>query len=553
MRGRYELEEVLSASSATTVWRAHDRLLRRPVVVKEVAAAAPTGTATGLLTAARVTARVHHPLVASVLDVDLPPSGDPRVVTALVDGPSLVTATSRRGVLPARTGLAVLLDVAAALLACHAAGVVHGDLAPGNVVLDRRGRAHLVDLVGAGPHRVGERVTGTPGFIPPERWDAEPETAAADVYALGCLVVHVLTGRSPFADDDDAATALRQARRTAPSVAALLPGAPRSLVGAVQGCLARDPAERPPLHLVRDALLEAHDATQDVVAPAPASPSDDLRTRHLEGAGVARGVVAPAGRRRARRPGRTGRSLTLVAVLTAGFFSGALVRGLADAPATASAPTATPVTARFVPDVRGLDEDTARALLREAGVRAEGRRGTAGALPIGRVVGTEPGAGARLAGGPVTLLVSSGRSLAQVPELRGGTLQDALPALAAHDLHVGRLERRDGPASLDAVLDTRPLAGRGVASGSAVDLVVASGATLVPRVVGLPGDRAAAALRDAGLVAVVVAGPDGTTPSTARVVAVGAPEGSRVQVGSRLALTLEDPAPTAVPTPDAAG
>lgn len=549
MSGRYELEEVISASGATTVWRAHDRLLRRPVVVKDVAASAPPGTGTALLASARVTAAVRHPLVPPVLDVALPASGDPRVVTALVDGPSLATVVQDHGAMPPSTGLAVLLDVVAGLSACHASGVVHGDLAPGNVVLDRRGRAHLVDLAGEGPHRVDGRVTGTPGFIPPERWDGEPESPAADVYALGCLVVHVLTGQPPFAGGDEAEIAARQAHRSAPSVAALLPGSPRPFVATLQGCLARDPDARPPMATVRDALLAARDVAEDAVDPVPVAPSLAPRTRHLEGAGVPRSAGRAPAPRRARPTGRTGRSLSLVVLLTAGFVTGTVVRGLVDEPATASAPSVLSAPARFVPDVHGLDEAAARALLTEAGVRAEGRRGVAGPLPIGRVVGTEPRAGARTAGGAVTLLVSSGRAAVEVPELRGSTLQQALPILAGRDLRVGRLARRDGPQALDVVLGTWPVAGVGAASGSPVDLTVASGATVVPRVVGLPADRATAALERAGLVALVAAGPGGSTASTARVVAVGAPAGSRVQVGSQLALTLEEPSPAAPPAP----
>jgi serine/threonine protein kinase len=324
--------------------------------------------------------RVHGLYTAQLVDAD-PDASPPWLATAYVPGPSLHEAVTAHGPVPEETAFVLIVGVAEALAAIHAAGIVHRDLKPSNVLLAPDGPrvidfgiARAADATAL--TRTGSLIGSAP-FMSPEQVKGEAVTAAADVFALGSVAAFAVTGRSPFGGGADMAVLYRVANAE-PDLTGCPPGV-REVVGS---CLAKDPAGRPSLAEIiaecrawtsgrTDAIDAAWLPPEVLALLAPESPqaSHTVQAQRLPRAthtGTAQvdptpfestlsrtdpaGPAAPSrtypGRRHARRavsgrPRLLGAGLAAVAVaaLTAG---GLLVLGNQHAnpgaPATASTP-----------------------------------------------------------------------------------------------------------------------------------------------------------------------------------------------------------------------
>ncbi|MGW3417288.1 protein kinase domain-containing protein [Streptomyces phaeochromogenes] len=211
--GRYRVVAQLGRGGMGVVWRALDEVLGREVAVKELRtysdAGAPELADLGLRMQreARAAARVRHPGVVAVHDVaDV--DGRPLIVMELVDGPSLDDVLRERGTLDAREVAAIGAKVMDALSAAHRAGVLHRDVKPGNILLDRSGRVVLTDFGiatmddpgdGSATHltRSGELV-GSLDYLAPERAQGHEPGPASDIWALGATLYAAVEGASPF-------------------------------------------------------------------------------------------------------------------------------------------------------------------------------------------------------------------------------------------------------------------------------------------------------------------------------------------------------------------
>jgi serine/threonine-protein kinase len=203
---RYLMRERLGTGGMSEVWRAHDQVLGRDVAVKVLTAGATADPArpVRIRLEARAAAGLRHPNVVEVYDygeaVDEAGGVRPYVVMELVEGTTLDQLLSRR-TLPWDAATRICAQVAAALAAAHARGVVHRDVKPGNVMVTPDG-VKLVDFgisaaAGAVDEADGE-VLGTPAYLAPERLDGGPVRVATDVYALGLLLYRTLAGRLPW-------------------------------------------------------------------------------------------------------------------------------------------------------------------------------------------------------------------------------------------------------------------------------------------------------------------------------------------------------------------
>ncbi|MFI9332816.1 serine/threonine-protein kinase [Kitasatospora sp. NPDC052868] len=187
--------------------------------------------------------RIHGLYTAQVVDAGTD-AATPWLATAFVPGPSLQQVVHRYGPLPERTVLLLLAGIAEALQAIHAAGVVHRDLKPGNVLIAADG-PRVIDFgiaraADASPLTgTGLRI-GSPGFMAPEQVLGLPATPATDVFALGVLIAHVGSGTPPFGDGPEPAS-LYRAVHEEPDLTGLPPG----LHELVRRCLAKEPEHRP--------------------------------------------------------------------------------------------------------------------------------------------------------------------------------------------------------------------------------------------------------------------------------------------------------------------
>jgi eukaryotic-like serine/threonine-protein kinase len=245
---RYRLIERLASGGSAEVWRAHDDQLDRPVAVKRLHAHLLPDEASRLRLAAeaRAAASLSHPGIVGVYDVDVE-GESPALVMELVEGESLAARIARAGPLQPGEAAHVGAEVADSLFHAHQQGVIHRDVKPGNVLLDRDGRVRLVDFgIAHSLAKSAERLTltgtviGTLSSMAPEQLAAGPITPRADLYGLGVVLHEALTGQSPYPASTP--LVLAEAQRSGPPT---LEGVDPALAELVTACLAYDPENRP--------------------------------------------------------------------------------------------------------------------------------------------------------------------------------------------------------------------------------------------------------------------------------------------------------------------
>ncbi|MFD3455767.1 serine/threonine-protein kinase [Streptomyces sp. NPDC058691] len=208
LAGRYRLGDLIGSGGMGRVWEAQDVVLRRTVAVKELTLGAHLAEEdravlqTRMQQEARAAARINHPGVVTVHDV-VEQDGRPWIVMELVDGRSLEEAVRKDGPLPPREAARVGAAVLDALRAAHAAGVLHRDVKPANVLLARDGRVLLSDFGiavvegDAAITRTGELV-GSVDYLAPERARGGRPGPESDLWSLGATLYTAVEGRSPF-------------------------------------------------------------------------------------------------------------------------------------------------------------------------------------------------------------------------------------------------------------------------------------------------------------------------------------------------------------------
>jgi hypothetical protein len=253
LAGRYRLERTLAAGGMGQVWIAHDTLLGRDVAVK-VQPVPPDEDAEALerfRREAQAMGALHHPNVVTVFDGGIDGSRA-FIVMELLSGPTLAEYVTQHGPLPEADARRFAAAVAAGLAAAHEAGVVHRDVKPGNLVFDRRGTLKIVDFgIARLSHASGTRLTrdgaviGSVAYLAPEQVEGGTADERTDLYALGCVLTLMLTGRPPFEGEHPVAVAQQHVHRDAAPVGERRPGVSADLGALVQSLLAKSPDARP--------------------------------------------------------------------------------------------------------------------------------------------------------------------------------------------------------------------------------------------------------------------------------------------------------------------
>jgi tRNA A-37 threonylcarbamoyl transferase component Bud32 len=266
LAGRYRTTAQLGRGGMGVVWRAVDEVLGREVAVKELRtytdAAGPELAELRLRMQreARAAARVRHPGVVAVHDI-AEVDGRPLIVMELVDGPSLDDVLRERGTLDPREAAGIGAEVMDALAAAHRAGVLHRDVKPGNILLERSGRVVLTDFGiatmddpgdGSATHltRSGELV-GSLDYLAPERAQGADPGPASDVWALGATLYAAVEGASPFRRTSTYSTLAAIVTEPLPEPRRAGPLAP-----VLQRLLDKRPESRPEAEQARDLLRE---------------------------------------------------------------------------------------------------------------------------------------------------------------------------------------------------------------------------------------------------------------------------------------------------------
>ncbi|WP_230859987.1 serine/threonine-protein kinase [Actinoplanes aureus] len=254
LAGRYRLVERLGAGGMSVVWRGFDEVLGRQVAVKVLppSTSADPSFRRRLRAEAQAAARLTHPNITNVYDYGEATTVDgepvPYVVMELVDGESLAAVLARVRVLPWPSAVRISAEVAAALAAAHARGIVHRDVTPANVMLTPSG-AKVVDfgisaLIGENDTDDDGALLGTPAYLAPERLEGGQVSPATDVYAVGLLIYRMLIGQLPW--DVGTTTALLRAHQyTEPEPMPPVDGLPPAVDALIGRCLEKRPADRP--------------------------------------------------------------------------------------------------------------------------------------------------------------------------------------------------------------------------------------------------------------------------------------------------------------------
>lgn len=294
---QYLLERELGRGGMGVVFLARELSLDRMVAIKLLPPALATDPAIRerFLREARTAAQLSHPNIVPIYRAD---TADELVYFAMgfVDGETLAERLAARGPLPPAEAVRILREVAWALAYAHARGVVHRDVKPENIMLERgSGRVTVTDFgiardVRASALTADGMVMGSVHYMSPEQVAGSDIDGRSDLYALGVVAFQLLSGKLPFDAPQASAVLLMQATRAAPSLVSVAPAIPAPLAMVVDRCLRKDPAERYPTgEALADALTQAlqqaqsgPQATPDSVLSEDAAKAVWLRAAQLQ-------------------------------------------------------------------------------------------------------------------------------------------------------------------------------------------------------------------------------------------------------------------------------
>jgi eukaryotic-like serine/threonine-protein kinase len=250
LNGRYRLEARIGTGGMSSVYRATDETLERPVAIKLMnrEIAHDSDQLERFRREARAVAQLSHPHIVGVIDYG-EDQGRPYIVLEYVEGETLKERIRRNGELDVSEAVAYAIEIARALGAAHARHIVHRDVKPQNVLIDEEGSAKVTDfgiarsLDDDGLTADG-RVLGTTDYVSPEQALGHDVTGQSDLYSLGIVLYEMLTGSVPYRGENQVAVAMKHVREELPDVQALRPEVSASLAAVIDRATAKDLHER---------------------------------------------------------------------------------------------------------------------------------------------------------------------------------------------------------------------------------------------------------------------------------------------------------------------
>ena len=246
--GRYELDLRIAVGGMGEVWEATDHVIGRTVAIKILKDEymGDPGFLERFRAEARHAALVNHEGIASVFDYG-EENGSAFLVMELVPGEALSTILERETSLSTDKTLDIVAQTSAALQAAHAAGLVHRDIKPGNLLITPDGRVKITDfgiarIADQVPLTATGQVMGTVQYLSPEQASGHPASPATDIYSLGIVAYESLAGKRPFTGESQVAIAMAQINEQAPPLPATVAQPVQNFVAAM---IAKKPEERP--------------------------------------------------------------------------------------------------------------------------------------------------------------------------------------------------------------------------------------------------------------------------------------------------------------------
>lgn len=587
--GRYEVRDRVAAGGMATVYRAFDTRLEREVALKVMHRhlAESTGTtnfAARFRREAKAAARLTHPGMVRVYDQGVD-AQVPYLTMEFVSGMTLRDAVNEQATLPVGEALDLSLRVLEALSSAHRDGLVHRDIKPENVLIDTDGNVKVTDF---GLARAASDATaaltgtilGTVAYVAPEILASGDADARADVYAVGVMLFETLTGRQPFTGKTAIEVASQHVHRDVPAPSQYVPWLPPEIDDLVMQFTSRDPAVRPADASVAAAALRETRATVDemtlaraaeppsgAVPLAQVAPADDQdATSVLVDTDAGSTQVLPLGlapvpeatllaeyeddpQAIAPRKGPSRPAIVAAAIVAAILLLSLLGFWWYQ--------TQGPGAYTSVPNVVGQNEDTATAALTALGFEVDPMEEYSDTVSEGAVIRTDPGAQAQhLDGSVVTIFVSLGPELTEVPTIVGETQADAEAMLRDLGFTVGTISTETSDTVPEGtVISQVQSAGEEIRHDSAISFTVSEGpaAITVPDVYGMTEDEAIEVLEgDSYLLDVVIEYARTDEVDTGEVFGQSPSAGASALRTSTITLTVSEGLPL-VTVPDVRG
>jgi beta-lactam-binding protein with PASTA domain/tRNA A-37 threonylcarbamoyl transferase component Bud32 len=493
---RYRLEQVLGQGGMATIFRATDSKLDREVAVKVLRPEFGTDAAfvERFRHEAQAAASLNHPNIVQVYDFGADPAG-PYIVMEQVAGGDLSIVLNERGALPPTAVARVGQQVADALTAAHAAGLVHRDIKPSNILLSPDGRVQVADF-GIAQAAASASVTatgitlGSVLYFSPEQARGDTATAASDIYSLGLVMYELLTGQRAFSGDSPAAVAVARLSGSVPSPMAVRAEVPPALDAIVRWCLATDSAARPGAAELSAALSRfiadpsgaaayataaaagptAMGVTHGTAGPAPGAPPTQTALvdggptpSDLERSGSGPWTWMAAG-------------LGLLVIIASGILLFLLFSGIGDeAPVPSPSPSPTLQMVQ-TPDFVGRLEGPSERFATNQGLVLEKDYVETDDVEAGRIIEQLPAPGVEIAvGTSVQVTVATQIETVVVPDVSGIIEAKAREQLKAAGLVPGERFSAEEQLPEGYVISTDPRAGVSMTRGAVVDYLVSTG------------------------------------------------------------------------------
>ncbi len=554
---RYEIVSEIARGGMADVYLARDSKLDRPVALKVLSPelSRDDSFVERFRREAQSAAGLTHPNIVGIFDWGQE-HGTSFIVMEYIDGRTLRDMIHDEGTLAPGQVADIGADIAAALSFAHLNNVVHRDVKPGNVLITTAGQVKVTDfgIARAGGSasdsltRTGS-VMGTATYFSPEQAQGLAVDGRSDVYSLGVVLYEMVTGQPPFVGDSPVSTAYKHVREPAVAPSKIVPSVPPELERVILTCLAKDPQDRYQscddlrADLLRfrrgqavvgtaitAAITTIPDATSTMIAVPPVAPVPLMDTA-LPPKKKSKGPVI---------------AVVLVLLALIGVVGYLLATQLGNDSPTATIP---------VNDVVGHTVPEARLIL--ASQKLENisiRRVPNDTVQEGRVVRQDPSAGTKVDENEnILLTVSTGAGSVKVPDVAGGTFEEAQTALQAKNLNAIRQDEASDDVQSGQVTRTNPPAGASAKGGSDVTVFVSAGPapTTIPNVEGMDQVEATQTLNDAGFKVAKASQASATVPA-GTVISTAPAIGTQAQRGSTVTLNVST-GPDTANIPDVVG
>ncbi|HXX91549.1 MAG TPA: Stk1 family PASTA domain-containing Ser/Thr kinase [Acidimicrobiales bacterium] len=482
LSGRYELSHLVARGGMAEVYRAHDRMLDRPVALKVLfpELSVDRSFVERFRREAQAAANLSHQNIVPVFDWG-EDGGTYFIVMEFVDGRALSSILRTAGPLHPDRAVEIAADVAAALSYAHRHGVVHRDVKPGNVLITDEGTVKVTDFGIARAVNTEESLTqtgavmGTATYFSPEQAEGISVDSRSDIYSLGVVLFEMVTGRPPFVGESPVAVASKHVRENPPSPREINPGVPPDLEAIILKCMAKAPEYRYATgDDLRVDLMRFREGRAVSAGPLPAAAMGTTQTIAAYGSTQALPQVTPAGPELEEAPSRTGLYVGILVVLLVAlavvvFFLGKSLGWWATTTATSNQVT--------IPNLVGQTVTQAEQTLTNDGLKSKVQADPASSAPNTQVIRTSPGSGTKVNhGSTVTLFTGSAGSPVTVPDLTNQSVQAATSQLQQLGLQV-QVAQSANCIQINVVCDQNPKGGQTIVPGGTVTLITAQQST----------------------------------------------------------------------------